>query len=117
MLVVDDDPSVLQVVKMLAEMDGHVVDCANSAESGMSCLSSGAYDLVLLDYRMPGHDGLWFLQNANLQGTTRVVMMTAYATGDFTKRAAAMGASSCLMKPFTKDDLLGHVRGTVPATT
>jgi CheY-like chemotaxis protein len=56
-LVVDDEPSILEAVKLLLECDGHCVDTANDAAEALEKFAPGKFDVVLSDYMMPGMKG------------------------------------------------------------
>lgn len=108
-LVLDDDENVLKVVKTVLRVHGHESDCAGDAAVAVEMLKTSRYDLVLFDFNMPEHDGIWFLQNADIPRSTRAVLMTGNGTQGLIDRVMEMGASDYLIKPFTVDDLLRQV--------
>ena len=107
-LVVDNDKGMLRALKELLTCYGHEVACAGSAEEGIAA-DPNSFDFVLLDYKMPKHDGGWFMQNANLDRKTRVLLVTAYVSKDVIKRMFDLGVSGYLVKPFDADDLMRHL--------
>lgn len=107
-LIVDDDSGMLNALQALLGASGHEVTCADSAEKGIAAVPS-SFDFVLLDYKMPKHDGGWFMQNAEIGRDTRVLLITAYVNKDVIKRMFSLGVSGYLIKPFDADDLLRHI--------
>ena len=61
-LVVDDDPALLQSLKEILEAEGYEVTTAADGESGLRCLKEQAFDLVLSDLALPGLDGMELLK-------------------------------------------------------
>ncbi len=79
-LVVDDQSSVRELLTAVLEEDGHEVETAPDGETGVDMLKSGFHDLVIMDIRMPGIDGVQALeQMKTASGETAVIIMTAYA--------------------------------------
>jgi CheY-like chemotaxis protein len=79
-LVVDDEPSVGNTVKMLLKFDGHEVESTNCSEEALGMFKNGRYDLVFTDFTMPGMNGnqLAAAIKAGAPGQP-VVMITAYS--------------------------------------
>ena len=74
------------------------------------------YDVVLLDYWMPEHNGLWFINNATLPRRTKTLLMTAYAGGKFIKRLLDAGISDYVPKPFDEAELICHLESLSKGT-
>lgn len=87
----------------------HDADVVESAGEAVPLAETGAYDLVLLDYEMPEHDGLWFLRTARLPSRTKVLLVTAHTHPVLIKEFFRAGAAGYLIKPFEEDDLLRHM--------
>jgi len=85
-LALDDDKAVLKAVKTILTLSGHEVD-----------------------YKMDGHDGVWFLENVTLGSSTKAILMTGYGNRNLVNTVFGRGASGYLMKPFTADELLKHI--------
>lgn len=114
-LIVDDDPYILEFVEMVLADEGYQVITAGNGQQALDVVTRRQVDLVLLDMRMPVMDGWEFaaaLKEANLDPP--IVVMTAAA--DAEKRRAEIDAEGCLAKPFELDDLIRTVRSFVAAT-
>lgn len=104
-LVVDDEPSICWGFERLLSEQGHVVLTASSAEEGLEKAASQKIDLLVLDVRLPGEDGISALPRfRNVIGDAPVVIMTAF--GDLETAVAAIhgGANDYLTKPFKLED-------------
>jgi CheY-like chemotaxis protein len=105
-LVVDDDAALLSLLKMHLESAGHLVD---STEDGWDCLTRleyADYDVVLLDYNMPGITSLTVLQHIQARrSSVPVVMMTGQPNSEVAAHALAAGARACLVKPVDPAEL------------
>ncbi|MDF1593125.1 MAG: sigma-54 dependent transcriptional regulator [Desulfobacterales bacterium] len=107
-LVVDDEIDMLQLLKRSLEPDLNcVADTATSGEMGVRLFSQNSYDMVLADIKMPGMDGLEFLEliKRNTPDLT-VVMMTAYGDIETAVDAMKRGAYDFIIKPFDYEALL-----------
>lgn len=104
-LVVDDEPSICWGFERLLSEQGHLVLTASSAEEGLEKAARQRIDLLVLDVRLPGEDGINALPRfRNVIGDAPVVIMTAF--GDLETAVAAIhgGASDYLTKPFKLED-------------
>ncbi|MAI73083.1 MAG: sigma-54-dependent Fis family transcriptional regulator [Rhodopirellula sp.] len=104
-LVVDDEPSICWGFERLLAEQGHIVLTASSAEEGLEKAAAQQIDLLVLDVRLPGDDGITALPRFRLAiGDAPVVIMTAF--GDLETAVAAIhgGASEYLTKPFKLED-------------
>lgn len=108
-LVVDDDRMLLEEIGRILNRNGHSTDCVDNATDAVAMLGNSRYDFVLLDYRMPEHDGAWFLKNAPLSRPTRTLLMTSYVDRDVIKQMFDAGISGYVMKPFDEEELLRHL--------
>jgi len=108
-LLLDDDRGLLYALQRMLKMHNHDVECCTCAHEAVSRIDTTAYDFVFVDYKMPETDGLWFMNNVNLQRGTKVILMTAFLHRDVIKRMFELGVSSYLIKPFDEDDILRHL--------
>jgi two-component system response regulator GlrR len=99
-LVVDDDEALLSLLKMRLKSAGYTVDTAETGWDGLTKLEQGDYDVVLLDYMMPGITGITVLQHIQARYPSMpVIMMTGDITSQVGIQALARGARACLVKP------------------
>jgi DNA-binding NtrC family response regulator len=110
-LVVDDEPSLRRVLSTQLARAGYEVRAAASAEEALERLPEHPVDLVLTDLRMPGLDGVAFMQRVQaLMPGTPVVLLTAWATVEVAVGALKQGAADFLTKPYDQHELLDTVR-------
>jgi len=111
-LIVDDELIVRDSLKELLEDEGYSVDMAESGTAALECLSGQKYNLMLLDIKMPGMDGVTVLRKVK-EGfpDLTVLMMTAYATVETAVEAMKIGAIDYLLKPFETDVLIPKITG------
>ena len=100
-LVVDDEKLIRWSVGERLQRDGYEVIAAESGEQALELVASSAPDLMVLDVRLPGIDGLTTLQRAlALHPEVSVLMMSAHSTVDIAVEAMKHGAIDFLVKPF-----------------
>ncbi len=114
-LVIDDENNIRMMVRLALEQSGHEVEAAADGPSGLGKFGSGSeFDLVLLDQRMPGMEGLEVLQEMKIRcPRCRIIMITAFGTIDLAVDAMKGGATDFLRKPFTTETLRGAVLGAL----
>jgi len=108
-LVVDDDPDILQLTRMTLERAGFTVNIAAGGLQALEYLRSEKPDLVILDVMMPeisGWEVLDFLKNNEATSTVPVLLMTARDLPDDIKVGYEYGARYYLTKPWTKKQLM-----------
>lgn len=111
-LIVDDEPDVLKMLKMVLELEGYETLLASDGQTALRRIELEEPDLVLLDIMMPVLDGwgvLEKLQKASLRKLPKVIILTAKGERSM-ERAMELGASRYLSKPFETEDLLASVR-------
>jgi DNA-binding NtrC family response regulator len=100
-LVTDDERLMNDFIKEILRRKGYGVDQAFDGRQAIERLSETPYDLVVVDKKMPGTDGMEVLKAAlQSQPGTKVVMMTAYGTVEGAVEAMKLGAFDYVMKPF-----------------
>jgi DNA-binding NtrC family response regulator len=105
-LVVDDQSSVRELLKAVLGSDGHAVEVAPDGESGIETLAEGFHDLVIMDIRMPGIDGVEALRRMKKASPDcGVIMMTAYASVETAVEAMKLGAFDYITKPIDIDEV------------
>ena len=109
-LVIEDDPTVGQYVKRGLEEHRWAVDLIADGEEGERRASSEAYDLVILDMRLPGKSGLQVLHGLRAKGFERpVLVLTAQDAVDAKVATLRAGADDYVTKPFAFEELLARV--------
>ena len=111
LLLVEDDPLERQAIARPLSRAGYRVQEAGNANQGLELLGNLDYDLLLVDIRMPGMDGLDFLQRAQSQTSDPgVLIVTGYGTLENATRAMELGADGFLTKPVFPNRVLEAVR-------
>src|SRR5574341_539574 len=106
-LVVDDEESVRWALRKAMEGAGYRVDLAGDGPAGLAAASDPGVELVLLDVRLPGQDGLELLREVRKRRPDLpVIMMTAYGTLQVAVEAMKLGAYDYIGKPFDMDEVL-----------
>ncbi|HEX6534915.1 MAG TPA: response regulator transcription factor [Gemmatimonadaceae bacterium] len=109
-LVIEDDPTVGQYVKRGLEEQRWGVDLVPDGEEGERRAQSEAYDLIVLDMRLPGRSGMEVLHNLRARGFERpVLVLTAQDALDAKVKALRAGADDYVTKPFAFEELLARV--------
>ncbi|GAC1578729.1 MAG: response regulator transcription factor [Candidatus Elarobacter sp.] len=110
-LVVEDDPSLADVLRRGLAEDGHVVDVEHDGPAGEAVARLGGYDAIVLDVMLPGKDGLRVTQALRAAGDrTPILILTARDTVDDTVAGLNAGADDYLRKPFVFDELEARLR-------
>jgi DNA-binding NtrC family response regulator len=105
-LIVDDELSVRDSLLHWFRKDGHLVSTAANATLALQALEQGRFDIVLLDIRMPGMDGMELQSRIfAIDPKIVVIMMTAFASVDTAVRALKQGAFDYVTKPIDPDEL------------
>src|ERR1700736_3881851 len=111
LLVVEDEAKLAANLKRGLGEAGFAVDLAPNAKAARESLSHSGYDLMLLDLRLPGQDGLEFLAELRAAGAVLpVLILTARDSTDELVRGLDTGGDDYLTKPFAFDELLARVR-------
>src|SRR5881628_3453626 len=109
-LVIEDDPTVGQYVKRGLEEQRWSVDLVADGEEGEQRASSEAYDLIVLDMRLPGKAGIDVLSSLRARGFERpVLVLTAQDAVDAKVKTLRAGADDYVTKPFAFEELLARV--------
>ncbi|MBX9267015.1 sigma 54-interacting transcriptional regulator [Chromobacterium violaceum] len=109
-VLVDDDPDLLCLVRLRLEAAGHEVEALASAEAALAALAARRADLLLTDWRLPGMDGLQLFETARRRyPTLPVILFTAHGTVPDAVEAVSRGVFCYLEKPFDGQLLLDKV--------
>ena len=112
-LVVDDDPRLLQIIEMYLRLEGYDVTTAENGEDALVRLTQQEVALVILDIMMPGMDGVEACRQIRATPSTSaipIVMCSALSADEDVRRARDAGASHMICKPFNLVGLGAVVR-------
>lgn len=113
-LVVDDEPAILESTSLLLSQLGYDVACASSAAEILPALRRELPDLLLQDIRMPGLDLLALVRAIHAEpALARIPVLLFSASMDIEEIAARVGAASHLEKPFRPQDLVSAIEGAL----
>jgi len=109
-LIADDEPSIRWVLERGLRQAGYAVESVADGQAVLDLAAREGFDVVLLDIRMPGLDGLTLLSGLRrLAPESAVIIMTAHGTIDDAMEAMQRGAAEYLIKPFDVNQVLHHV--------
>jgi len=110
-LVIDDEPAIRDSLKMILEYEGYEFVGAPSGSDGIAQIEREGPDLVFLDVKMPGMDGIEALTRIKaIAETLPVVMISGHATRETAFQAAKLGAYGFIEKPLSSEDVLLQIR-------
>jgi len=110
-LVVDDEPNARNSLAEILRLEDFRVATAANGEAALEALEQEKFDVMLLDLKMPGMDGVEVLNKIKTNWPkTKVVMITGYSTVDTAVQALRLGAFNFIEKPFTPDMLISAVK-------
>ncbi|TKJ34480.1 Fis family transcriptional regulator [bacterium (candidate division B38) B3_B38] len=114
MLVIDDEPSMQEVLKKLLNDDGYEVAVASSGKEGLHKLEQSGYDLVICDVMMPDMNGLQTLEEIKrLAPEQMVIMITAYGSVEDAVSSIKSGAFDYITRPYKNEAVLNAVQRAV----
>ena len=109
-LVVDDEFGDRETLKGILEDKGYRVATAQDGAEAIEMVKSKHYDIIFLDVRLPGMDGVeTFEQVKKIDPKATVIMMTGYTVEDLVKKAITQGAYTCMYKPFDVEKVIALV--------
>lgn len=112
-LVVDDEPTVREVVANYLRRDGHEVTEAGDGAAAVELVETSRFDLVVLDMMLPGVNGLDILRRIRQMGDMPVIMLTARAEESDRVAGLELGADDYVVKPFSPRELAARVNGVL----
>ncbi|MGH9359766.1 MAG: sigma-54-dependent transcriptional regulator [Terriglobia bacterium] len=105
-LIVEDEAKMQRLLELSLAEEGYTTRAASDAESGLKLLRQEKFDLIFTDLRLPGMDGLEFLQAIRRSDAhSPVVLMTAFGTVETAVQAMKAGASDYILKPFSLEEI------------
>jgi len=115
-LIIEDDPSISKLLQRGLAYEGYNVECAPDGKSGLVKARDNAPDLVVLDWMLPGLDGLEVCHRLRMGGSIPVLMLTAKDTVEDRIQGLDAGADDYMVKPFNLDELLARIRALLRRT-
>jgi two-component system, OmpR family, response regulator QseB len=113
LLLVEDNPMNRRVVRLMLDTAGIEMDEAEDGKAGIAALDAGDYDLVLMDLRMPGMDGLTAVRHIRNRGDDKagvpIIVVTADNSADIRQQCLAAGADDHIMKPIALSALFDAI--------
>lgn len=111
LLIVDDDLDLAAVMRDCLEASGYTVNCAPNVDEAKSFMLEEDYDLLVLDWDMPGTSGVDFCKHLSFYGFTKpILMVTGHSSEDDMDLSIDCGADDYLTKPFKVKELLARVK-------
>ena len=115
-LIVDDDAQLRHSFAKLLTAEGHNVKTSPTGEGGLESIMSSVPDMVIMDVRLPGMDGLKTFQAMHeIQPKLPVIVMTAYGNTDTAIQATKLGAFDYVLKPFQIPEMLATIEKALEA--
>ena len=115
-LIIEDDDLILKMLRRSLVYEGYQVDTAVDGEGGLNLLRDNKPALVILDWMLPGMDGLEVCRRMREMGNQPVLMLTAKDTLEDRVQGLDAGADDYLVKPFELDELLARIRALLRRT-
>ena len=115
-LIIEDDDLILKMLRRSLVYEGYQVDTALDGESGLNLLRDNKPALVVLDWMLPGMDGIEVCRRIRDLGNQPVLMLTAKDTLENRVQGLDAGADDYQVKPFELDELLARIRALLRRT-
>jgi DNA-binding NtrC family response regulator len=102
LLLIDDDEWIRDSLSIFLEGEGCKINALETAEEGLAALKKDSYEIIIVDYRLPGMDGLDFLRQINnLYPGVKKILISAYGDKAMVSEAMLLGIDDFIEKPFT----------------
>jgi two-component system nitrogen regulation response regulator NtrX len=110
-LIIDDEKNILESIKMVLAYENYQVETSGSGLDGVELFKTFRPDIVLLDVKMPGFDGIEVLKNLkSINRLSEIIMISGHSGIKEAVEASKLGAFDFLEKPISRDKLLLTVR-------
>ena len=110
MLIVDDEPGIIEFMEVGLRQEGLAVVSASTAAAGMKAVRAMTPDLAILDVGLPDGDGFDLLRRIRAESSIPVIMLTARGEVEDRVRGLDLGADDYVAKPFHFEELMARVR-------
>jgi len=115
-LVVDDEPSIGEVVSLYLAQEGYDVNVVRDGQTALDAIASSPPDLVVLDLMLPKMDGLEITRRVRARGGMPIIMLTARKEETDRIVGLEMGADDYVVKPFSPRELVSRVKAVLRRT-
>ncbi|MGC1376438.1 MAG: response regulator transcription factor [Anaerolineales bacterium] len=115
-LIIEDDQAILKLLQRGFAYEGYTVDVATDGRAGLNLARDRSPDLVVLDWMLPGMDGLEVCHRLRTGGAMPILMLTAKDTIQDRVQGLDAGADDYMVKPFNLDELLARIRALLRRT-
>jgi DNA-binding response OmpR family regulator len=112
-LIADDEPRYVRAIRFNLESSGYQVSSASNGEQAVNLFYAGAFDLVLLDVRMPRMDGFEACRLIREHSPVPIIMLTARADESDIVHGLNNGADDYITKPFSASELLARIQAVL----
>ncbi|MDR1588197.1 MAG: response regulator transcription factor [Treponema sp.] len=112
-LVVDDEPKILELLKSYLDMNGYAALCAKNGAEGMALFERNAVSLILLDLMLPDFSGEEFCKEVRRVSDIPIIMITAKVEEENIIHGLNIGADDYVCKPFSPRQLMARVRAAL----
>jgi DNA-binding response OmpR family regulator len=113
LLIIDDEPAILETVETKMRREGYTTFTAESAEDGMHLFRRIKPDLVILDIMLPRRSGLDFCRAVRKENTTPIIMISAKSEEEDRVKGLELGADDYVVKPFSLSELTARVKAVL----
>ena len=117
-LVVDDEPEIVQLVVKVMEARGHRLSVARDGQEALDAVAQEMHDVLVIDLNLPKVDGFEVCRRLRASDATKhlpIVMMTAaYPTLEDADRGLGQGADEYVVKPFLREVLVHNIERLIP---
>jgi len=113
-LLIDDDEWIRDSLRIFFEAEDCHVLALETAEEGIAAIKDQTFDLIIVDYKLPGLDGLEFLKRIhNTQPDAIKILITAYRNENVVSEAKKLKVQGFIEKPFTSDTIMASLAYTI----
>lgn len=112
-LIVEDDPDIVTVVRTYLEGAGYSVVVAEDGSFGLTTALNGSFSLIVLDWMLPGLDGPSFMKRLRARAKTPVIMLTAKGEEDDRLTGFSVGVDDYVVKPFSPKELVARAKAVI----
>ena len=113
-LLIDDDEWIRDSLRIFFETEGCHVLALETAEEGIAAIKDQAFDLIIVDYKLPGLDGIEFLKRIrHIQPDDIKLMITAYRDENVVSEAKKLKVQGFIEKPFTSETIMASLAYTI----